>query len=431
MIDPRTGETRLVDVGPRRLRTIFDTNLRMAHARGRWERIEALKEDLPWLRYVATLDSRTRDDHRRWHGVILRVDDPWWQSHYPPNGWRCRCAVQQLSESEARRRGGRTPPPKEGTREWTNARTGETIRVPVGIDPGFERNVGTLNRPAKAREMLAERIAQALPDFPDAARLLDRVDGAATDGRIVREEITRAIGGEFRAAPFRAETLRRLRAERGAGSETALVNAAESDHADLVDLVSDASRTLPASWVRRANEAGPVRAKWETGSSKGSYSLHDRTISISDDIDPSSMGGAPGTALHEYVHHLQSSLPGFQAIFRAEHLRRTTAPLGKGKSKSASALGKRDRMEHSKYGGGARYRADDYVDDYFGRDYGENVQRSLNPEHAMPDGDAMETPTRAFQLALGGHDYWLEKMAWEDPRMLDIVLGLLFRWDPP
>ena len=65
MVDPRTGETRLVEIGPRRLATIFDTNLRMAHARGRWERIEALKQDMPYLRYVATLDARARPDHAR------------------------------------------------------------------------------------------------------------------------------------------------------------------------------------------------------------------------------------------------------------------------------------------------------------------------------------------------------------------------------
>ena len=43
------------------------------------------------LRYVAVLDARTRPEHRAWHGLILPIDHPLWDTHYPPNGWGCRC----------------------------------------------------------------------------------------------------------------------------------------------------------------------------------------------------------------------------------------------------------------------------------------------------------------------------------------------------
>ena len=67
MTDPRTGESRIVQPGsPRRLETIFDTNLRMSYSRGRWERIERVKRSMPWLRYVAVLDGRTRPIGRVW-----------------------------------------------------------------------------------------------------------------------------------------------------------------------------------------------------------------------------------------------------------------------------------------------------------------------------------------------------------------------------
>ena len=48
--DPLTGETRTVRMGsPRRLRTIFDTNLRMAVAAGKWAQIARLAHRRAWL----------------------------------------------------------------------------------------------------------------------------------------------------------------------------------------------------------------------------------------------------------------------------------------------------------------------------------------------------------------------------------------------
>lgn len=149
MTDPASGETRDVQLGsPRRLRTIFDTNLRTARAAGRWERIERNADRRPYLRYSAILDSHTRPQHRAWHGLIRRYDDPIWDTLYPPNGWNCRCVVQQLSERDLRRRGWDVTPAhqveaiRKQTREWTNWRTGEVLEVQQGVDPGFNYNVG-------------------------------------------------------------------------------------------------------------------------------------------------------------------------------------------------------------------------------------------------------------------------------------------------
>ena len=142
--DPVTGVTRLAQLGsPRRLQIIFDTNLRTAYAAGQWDRIQRTAARRPYLRYVAVQDDRTRDDHRQWHGTVLRHDDPFWHTHYPPNGWRCRCTVQQLSEAELARLGlsvGEAPAVR--TRAWRNPRTGETVQVPEGIDPGFAYHPG-------------------------------------------------------------------------------------------------------------------------------------------------------------------------------------------------------------------------------------------------------------------------------------------------
>ena len=174
VVDPLTGESRIVQLGsPRRLRTIFDTNLRMAYAKGRWERIERVAEARPWLRYVAVQDARARPEHMAWHGTVLPVDHPFWRSHYPPNGWRCRCTVEQLSDHDLELDGVKPsdgpPPGSERTRRWTNKRTGKTVQVPVGIDPGFAHNVGRIDLGRDAGDRLIDKMDAAVPKLARAA----------------------------------------------------------------------------------------------------------------------------------------------------------------------------------------------------------------------------------------------------------------------
>lgn len=144
--DPLTGEEKLVQLGsPRRLRTIYETNLRSAYSAGRWERIQRAAKTRPYLRYVAVMDERTRDQHRAWHDTTLPVDHPFWQQHYPPNGWGCRCTVQQLSDRDLERRGLKLTEDSDlpkAKKSFMNKHTGEITRVPAGIDPGFDFNIG-------------------------------------------------------------------------------------------------------------------------------------------------------------------------------------------------------------------------------------------------------------------------------------------------
>lgn len=149
MVDPKTGEKKLVQLGSAaRLRTIYETNLRQAQAAGRWERFERTKAARPYGRYVAILDGRERDAHKAWHGTVLPLDHPWWNTHAPPNGWGCRCKLQQLSDRDLARYGYEVstaaPPSKMVT--YVNDRTGQRMQVPAGIDPGFDYNPGKVPR---------------------------------------------------------------------------------------------------------------------------------------------------------------------------------------------------------------------------------------------------------------------------------------------
>jgi SPP1 gp7 family putative phage head morphogenesis protein len=129
-----------------RSRVIFQTNLRTAYAAGKWDQIQRVKESRPYLRYVAVMDGRTRAEHRDWNNTVLPADDPWWQTHYPPNGWNCRCTVQSLNDRDLARYGlavANKAPPVEMVERTINTPDGpRTVLVPEGIDPGFAYRPG-------------------------------------------------------------------------------------------------------------------------------------------------------------------------------------------------------------------------------------------------------------------------------------------------
>ena len=188
MTDPVTGEPREVQLGsPRRLRTIYDTNLRTARAAGQWERIQKTKDSLPYLLYTVGPSREHRPEHLGWHGTLLPVDHPFWKTHFTPNGWGCKCRIRQVSHWEYDRLlktgipapasattqeidpttglpTGRhtgvmvnvsTQAPKVSLVEWTNKRTGEIQQIPKGIDPGWDYNLGE-GRLAHLEKVLAE-----------------------------------------------------------------------------------------------------------------------------------------------------------------------------------------------------------------------------------------------------------------------------------
>lgn len=127
-----------------RTRVIYGNNLNSAHMAGRWYKMQETKSRRPYLQYLTAGDQRVRPEHKQWHRISLHIDDPFWDTHYPPNGHLCRCATRTLSERDLQR-SGRTlsKSPKIHRTKRANTLTGEYYgEVPHGIDTGFDHNVG-------------------------------------------------------------------------------------------------------------------------------------------------------------------------------------------------------------------------------------------------------------------------------------------------
>ena len=203
VIDENTGEISSTDLSnPWRLRTTYETNMRQARAAGQWQRIQRTKRVLPYLLYELGPSVHHREQHVAWAGVLLPADHPWWQAHMPMNGWGCKCRVRQVGQTEYDRlvrdglsvpvmlrnpkTGALTPQqelrngvptgrlvmkklpvlteaPSNATRPWRNNRTGETLRVPVGIDPGFAYNPGAVFRVDEQARLFTQKLTTLPP----------------------------------------------------------------------------------------------------------------------------------------------------------------------------------------------------------------------------------------------------------------------------
>jgi len=222
-----TGTDEVVRVGPRRLRTIYDTNLRVSRAAGRWSRIQQLKGMRPFLRYTAVLDARTRPEHRRWHGTILPVDHPWWDTHFPPCGWFCRCTVRQLSQRELDAKGWRVSDiPDDGPpKPFFPAGSSVPVMVPPGIAPGFAYNPGKAGMAAIAEKATRSIERAALVSLEAARDTLDALirsdtfldvlaePGAACPVMVLDDGLRTAIGAETNVVRLSSDTYGKQRGE--------------------------------------------------------------------------------------------------------------------------------------------------------------------------------------------------------------------------
>lgn len=169
--NPETGEVRRTRFDNRRLELIFDVNARQSHAAGRWAR--GMRGRMPFIVYRTMGDERVRQSHRPWDWIVLPRDHPWWDTHTPPNGWRCRChffftdqaGIDKLLAAGRKLRF--EPPPTEYV-EFVNRDTGQTQRVPRGIDPGFAYNPGKVHL-VGATERLERSLGRVGPTAPKAA----------------------------------------------------------------------------------------------------------------------------------------------------------------------------------------------------------------------------------------------------------------------
>lgn len=154
-----------------RTRIVYETNTRQAYNAGRWQQLTDpdVLATRPYLLYRHGGSAHPRLLHLAWNGTCLPADDPWWATHYPQNGWGCKCKIFSAGQRDIQRMGAsaKLQAPDNGSYAWVD-KQGRSFTLPNGIDPGFQYNPGAAA--AQGKQILTDRINQLPPDLAGQIR---------------------------------------------------------------------------------------------------------------------------------------------------------------------------------------------------------------------------------------------------------------------
>jgi SPP1 gp7 family putative phage head morphogenesis protein len=228
-----------------RLRTIFNVNVQTAYQVGHHRAMTDpdVVRSRPFWRYVAVNDGRTRPQHKTWHNTVLPHDHEWWSTHYPPNGWNCRCTVVSASAREMERDGLKvTENPDNRQVVKIDPRTGDAAVFPAGIDPGWDYNPGKAWQP-NLEAHLADKINAAATVVQSAV-----VGDLASSGRFaawVDEVLARGQAtGQMQVVGVIDDDVRRFLAQKGIELQASVI---VIDDKGLLHAIRDAKKARSAA----------------------------------------------------------------------------------------------------------------------------------------------------------------------------------------
>lgn len=218
------GGAQEVQLGsPRRLKTIYRTNLQSAYMGGRWKDMWENRDERPYWMYVAVMDRRTRPAHAALNGLVFPADDPFWDTHYPPLSFNCRCRVRALSKDRVESKG-LDVQSSEGNLENEDVLVSETTgemktvtvytnpktRASTSPDPGFNFNQGKAAwQPDldKYDYEVARQYLEGAVTGPDFTRFFEGTVGGTFPVAVLDDPYKQAIGTKSQVVLLSDQTL--------------------------------------------------------------------------------------------------------------------------------------------------------------------------------------------------------------------------------
>ena len=150
-----------------RERLIFNTNIGQARAAGREEQMAdpALRE-----KYLAVYkhgNSRApRPEHLAYDGMALELDNPFWDTHSPKNGYGCSCEKFLVKKDKAEAKGYWVVKKDSDIPNWGQTYIDSQGReLPVGVEHGFNTRPGNWEN---VQKFYKEAIVNKIKEYPPA-----------------------------------------------------------------------------------------------------------------------------------------------------------------------------------------------------------------------------------------------------------------------
>ena len=80
------------------LQTEYNHATQSSRIARKWQDAVGDADLYPNLKYVTAGDERVRHSHRDLNGAIYPINDPFWNTYTPPNGWGCRCSIRPTDQ---------------------------------------------------------------------------------------------------------------------------------------------------------------------------------------------------------------------------------------------------------------------------------------------------------------------------------------------
>lgn len=169
---------------PYRVDNILRTNIQTAYNAGKYQALMRNIDIIPYWQYLAINDNRTRPAHALLDNKVYPANHAFWNTWFPPNGFRCRCSVIGLTAEQVAARGlmvestdptGQTVPLYDENNVFVD-------NIVLQPGKGFESNPGqtweqtfgrhALDKIGSFESMLAQAVMAELMTSEDAAILL-------------------------------------------------------------------------------------------------------------------------------------------------------------------------------------------------------------------------------------------------------------------